>query len=67
VEGSDETLPTLYIHTFVPLSVYPFVLEEAGSSKMFISNKVHGITSQKTTIFIFTALRTSDLKYIRRL
>jgi hypothetical protein len=41
-------------------------MEEAGSSEMLV-NKLHGITSQKTTIFIFTAVRTSNLTYIRRL
>lgn len=49
-----------------PIPSSTIEMMEAGSSEMLVK-KLRGITSQKTTLFIFTALRTSNLTYIRRL
>jgi hypothetical protein len=40
-------------------------MKEAGASKILATfNRLKGITFKKTVIFIFTAMRTSDITYV---
>jgi hypothetical protein len=38
-------------------------IDAANSSKMYLSTRLHGVTSQKTVILILITVRTSDLMY----
>jgi hypothetical protein len=53
----------LLVANVVPSSpiLVTLMVEALGSSETSILTKPHGVTSQKTTLFIVTAVKTSDL------
>jgi hypothetical protein len=38
--------------------------QEVPPKCLYLSARLHGVTSQKTVIFVFTAVRTTDLTFV---